>query len=148
MALPIAIVEDQTLDAQRLEELLQPQLPEAECTWFTCGDDFLRAAAEPGLYAVVFLDICMAGTNGIETARRLRQANVKAFTKSSAVLCREVFLRRTALYYLSVFSAVFCAASSSSTRFCRAVILSSIFKNVQTRTASTSAGGTTIHRDC
>ena len=46
MALPIAIVEDQTLDAQRLEELLQQQLPEAECTWFTCGDDFLRAATE------------------------------------------------------------------------------------------------------
>lgn len=75
MALPIAIVEDQTPDAQRLEELLQQQLPEAECTWFTCGDDFLRAATEPGLYAVVFLDICMAGTNGIETARRLRQAD-------------------------------------------------------------------------
>lgn len=74
MALPIAIVEDQIPDAQRLEELLQQQLPEAECTWFACGDDFLRAAAEPGLYAVVFLDICMTGTNGIETARRLRQA--------------------------------------------------------------------------
>ena len=75
MALPIAVVEDQIPDAQRLEELLQQQLPEAECTWFACGDDFLRAAAEPGLYAVVFLDICMAGTNGIETARRLRQAD-------------------------------------------------------------------------
>lgn len=75
MALPIAIVEDQTPDAQRLEELLQQQLPAAECTWFACGDDFLRAASEPGLYAVVFLDICMAGTNGIETARRLRQAD-------------------------------------------------------------------------
>ena len=49
MALPIAIVEDQTPDAQRLEELLQQQLPETECTWFTCGDDFLRTAAEPGL---------------------------------------------------------------------------------------------------
>jgi len=75
MALPIAIVEDQTPDAQRLEELLQQQLPEAECTWFACGDDFLRAAAEPGLYAVVFLDICMEGTNGIETARQLRAAD-------------------------------------------------------------------------
>jgi len=50
MALPIAIVEDQAADARRLEELLQQQLPAAECTWFTCGDDFLRAAAEPGLY--------------------------------------------------------------------------------------------------
>ena len=47
MALPIAIVEDQAADARRLEELLQQQLPAAECTWFTCGDDFLRAAAEP-----------------------------------------------------------------------------------------------------
>ena len=75
MALPIAIVEDQTLDAQRLEELLQQQLPEAECTWFTCGDDFLRTATEPGLYVVVFLDICMEGTNGIETARQLRAAD-------------------------------------------------------------------------
>lgn len=75
MALPIAIVEDQTLDAQRLEELLQQQLPEAECTWFTCGDDFLRAATEPGLYAVVFLDICMEGTSGIETAQQLRRAD-------------------------------------------------------------------------
>ena len=59
MALPIAIVEDQAADARRLEELLQQQLPAAECTWFTCGDDFLRAAAEPGLYAVVFLDIAL-----------------------------------------------------------------------------------------
>lgn len=59
MALPIAIVEDQTPDAQRLEELLQQQLPEAECRWFACGDDFLRAAAEPGLYAVVFLDFAL-----------------------------------------------------------------------------------------
>ena len=73
MALPIAIVEDQTPDAQRLEELLQQQLPAAECTWFACGDDFLRAASEPGLYAVVFLDICMEGTNGIGTARQLRE---------------------------------------------------------------------------
>ncbi|MFR9067332.1 MAG: LytR/AlgR family response regulator transcription factor [Faecalibacterium prausnitzii] len=76
MALPIAIVEDRDPGRpKRLEELLQQQLPETECTWFTGGDDFLRAAAEPGLYAVVFLDICMAGTNGIETARRLRQAD-------------------------------------------------------------------------
>lgn len=59
MALPIAIVEDQTPDAQRLEELLQQQLPEAECTWFACEDDFLRTAAEPGLYAVVFLDFAL-----------------------------------------------------------------------------------------
>ena len=84
MALPIAIVEDQTPDAQRLEELLQQQLPAAECTWFTCGDDFLRAAAEPGLYAVVFLDICMAGTNGIETARRLRQADPEVLIGAGA----------------------------------------------------------------
>lgn len=74
MALQFAIVEDQAPDAQRLEELLRQQLPAAECTWFACGDDFLQAA-EPGQYAAVFLDICMAGTNGIETAQRLRQTD-------------------------------------------------------------------------
>ena len=75
MALPIAIVRIGPRTPSGWRSCCKQQLPEAECTWFACGDDFLRAAAEPGLYAVVFLDICMAGTNGIETARRLRQAD-------------------------------------------------------------------------
>ena len=42
------------------------------CDLYESGDAFLhRAAAGP--YAVVFLDICMEGTNGIATARQLRE---------------------------------------------------------------------------
>ena len=63
-------------------------------------------------------------------------------------LQKKLFLQGRRCIYFSDSSAVFCADSSSSTRFCRAVILSSIFRNVHTRTARTTAGGTTIHRDC
>lgn len=44
------------------------------CSCFASGDEFLRAGWREG-YQVVFLDICMEGTNGIETARRLRAAD-------------------------------------------------------------------------
>ncbi len=74
MALQIAIVEDLAPDARRLEALIRQQLPPADCTWFACGDDFLRTL-DTRRYAVVFLDICMEGTNGIQTARQLRQAD-------------------------------------------------------------------------
>ena len=76
MKLRTAIVEDQKPDAERLEQLLKKAFGEEEilCRRFVCGDDFLKEF--PGEeYQVVFLDICMAGTNGIETARRLRQAD-------------------------------------------------------------------------
>ena len=74
MALQIAIVEDRLPDAQRLESLLKQALDPVSCEHFLCGDDFLRVLSQRR-YAVVFLDICMEGTNGIETARLLRQAD-------------------------------------------------------------------------
>ena len=76
MKLQTAIVEDQKPDAERLEQLLKKAFGEEEilCRRFVCGDDFLKEFPGEG-YQVVFLDICMAGTNGIETARRLRQAD-------------------------------------------------------------------------
>ena len=74
MALQIAIVEDRLPDAQRLEALLQQALAPVACEHFICGDDFLRVM-HARRYAVVFLDICMEGTNGIQTAQQLRQAD-------------------------------------------------------------------------
>ena len=74
MKLRTAIVEDQKPDAERLEQLLKKAFGEEEilCRRFVCGDDFLKEF--PGeRYQVVFLDICMEGTNGIETARQLRR---------------------------------------------------------------------------
>ena len=74
MELRIAIVEDQEPEARRLELLLRRafQGDEPICTRFSSGDDLL-ARFTTGAYEVVFLDICMAGTNGIETARQLRE---------------------------------------------------------------------------
>lgn len=75
MKLHTAIVEDQRPDAERLERLLHEALGEdveLTCDRYACGDDFLRDGAA-NEYQVVFLDICMEGTNGIETARRIRQ---------------------------------------------------------------------------
>ena len=74
MELRIAIVEDQEPEARRLELLLRRafQGDGPICTRFSSGDDLL-ARFTTGAYEVVFLDICMAGTNGIETARQLRE---------------------------------------------------------------------------
>ena len=76
MKLQTAIVEDQKPDAERLEQRLKKAVGEEEilCRRFVCGDEFLKEFPGEG-YQVVFLDICMAGANGIETARRLRQAD-------------------------------------------------------------------------
>ena len=65
MELRIAIVEDQKFEAQRLERLLRQAWGDpVVCDLYESGDAFLhRAAAGP--YAVVFLDICMEGTNGV-----------------------------------------------------------------------------------
>ena len=73
MELRIAIVEDQKFEAQQLERLLRQAWGDpVVCDLYESGDAFLhRAAAGP--YAVVFLDICMEGTNGIATARLLRE---------------------------------------------------------------------------
>ena len=76
MKLRTAIVEDQKPDAERLEQLLKKAFENENisCSCFASGDEFLRADWREG-YQVVFLDICMEGTNGIETARRLRAAD-------------------------------------------------------------------------
>ena len=66
MKLRTAIVEDQKPDAERLEQLLKKAFGEEEilCRRFVCGDDFLKEFPGEG-YQVVFLDICMEGTNDI-----------------------------------------------------------------------------------
>ena len=76
MNLRTAIVEDRKPDAERLEQLLKKAFENENisCSCFASGDEFLRADWREG-YQVVFLDICMEGTNGIETARRLRAAD-------------------------------------------------------------------------
>lgn len=76
MNLRTAIVEDNKPDAERLKQLLKKAFENENisCSCFASGDEFLRAGWSEG-YQVVFLDICMEGTNGIETAQRLRAAD-------------------------------------------------------------------------
>ena len=73
MKLKMVIVEDQKADAQRLEGLLKKAFAaeNVECEHYPSGDAFL-AQFTAGAVQAVFLDICMEGTNGIETARQLR----------------------------------------------------------------------------
>ena len=76
MALQIAIVEDLQPDAQRLQALVRQELGAVECGIFPSGDAYLQQmpARKDDL---VFLDICMEGTSGIETAQQLRRADPK-----------------------------------------------------------------------
>ena len=77
MELRFAVVEDRLPDAQRLESLLRLAYGGGQplvCDHYESGDAFLAAFPSKN-YQVVFLDICMEGTNGIETARILRRAD-------------------------------------------------------------------------
>ena len=77
MELRFAVVEDRLPDAQRLESLLRLAFGGGQplvCDHYESGDAFL-AAFPSKEYQVIFLDICMEGTNGIETARILRRTD-------------------------------------------------------------------------
>lgn len=77
MELRFAVVEDHLPDAQRLESLLRLAFGGGQplvCDHYESGDAFLAAFPSKN-YQVVFLDICMEGTNGIETARILRRTD-------------------------------------------------------------------------
>ena len=77
MELRFAVVEDRLPDAQRLESLLRLAFGGGQplvCDHYESGDAFLAAFPSKN-YQVVFLDICMEGTNGIETARIQRRAD-------------------------------------------------------------------------
>lgn len=101
MKLRTAIVEDQKPDAERLEQLLKKAFGEEEilCRRFVCGDDFLKEFPGEG-YQVVFLDICMEGTNGIETARQLRRVLGRQQPELEVRIARQIVrLPLTKIYY-------------------------------------------------
>ena len=95
MELRMTIVEDRRMDAERLEGLLKRAFDgdTITCDRFESGDAFLKVFAA-GSVQVVFLDICMEGTNGIETAQQLRQKDpqlVIVFVTSSAEYVWDAF---------------------------------------------------------
>ena len=77
MNIRIAIVDDQQSDREALKNDLPQHMPVGLSASISCCDSsetFLQGFT-PGDDSLVFLDICMTGTNGIETARQLRQAD-------------------------------------------------------------------------
>lgn len=75
LMLQCAVVEDVDLDAQKLVQALQTAAVgkcELNCRLFPSGDALLKSPSPAG-YDAVFLDICMPGIDGVETARQLRE---------------------------------------------------------------------------
>lgn len=74
----IAICEDLQKDAEQLRLLLRQYCAEqqldAEITCFS-NSEALLSGYEPGKYQILFLDILMDGTNGMEAAQKIRQAD-------------------------------------------------------------------------
>lgn len=66
----IAIVDDEKMIREEIESLIQERKPECHTECFESGDALLLAGKQ---YDIVFLDIQLAGRNGIDTARKLRQ---------------------------------------------------------------------------
>lgn len=106
----IAIVDD---EAQAREELRQALMTcetvaQAEVEMFASGEKFLEAF-QPGDFQLVFLDICMQGINGIETALNLRQQDERVpliFLTSSADYALEGYQAFPAGYLLKPISRV------------------------------------------
>ena len=72
----IAIVDDDLQARRDLQQILQgceiKPVAESEMQLFASGESFL-VVFKPKEFQIVFLDICMDGVNGIETARAIRQ---------------------------------------------------------------------------
>ena len=72
----LALVDDELCCTTQIEQFCnifsrQYNIP-MELSSFQSGDAFLETY-KPGAYSVVFMDICMKGTNGVETARKMRE---------------------------------------------------------------------------
>lgn len=65
------IAQERAFFRARLDEALMKHGVQAEIVEFERGETFLQAASQQP-FAVVFLDIFMGGTNGVEIAKQLR----------------------------------------------------------------------------
>ena len=70
LGLRIAVCDDEEKERASLRQLLVMELNVAHVDCYASGDDLLEAGKS---YNLIFLDIEMPGTSGMETARRLRR---------------------------------------------------------------------------
>lgn len=106
----IAIVDDlvaeRALLRQRLEHQLARRNVQAELLEYESGEDFL-AAEQAESFTVAFLDIYMAGANGIETAKALRKQDTDCLlilTTTSTDHALEGFQVRAMQYLVKPFT--------------------------------------------
>ena len=72
MKLNIAVCDDEKVIREQINELIGRQKQDINIEFYETGDELLAAEKQ---FDIVFLDIQMNGTNGIETARILRERN-------------------------------------------------------------------------
>ena len=70
MGLNIAICDDEEIIREQIKELAEKEIPGICAGLYETGDALLAAGKQ---FDIVFFDIQMEGTDGIETAKRLRQ---------------------------------------------------------------------------
>lgn len=70
MKLNIAICDDEKAIREQINELIEKEKPDVCPEYYETGDSLLAARKQ---FDIVFLDIQMEGTDGIETARKLRE---------------------------------------------------------------------------
>ncbi|MDE6024644.1 MAG: response regulator [Lachnospiraceae bacterium] len=68
----IAVCDDEKVIREQINELIGRQKQDINIELYGAGDELLAAEKQ---FDIVFLDIQMNGTNGIETARKLRERN-------------------------------------------------------------------------
>ena len=106
MLLRIAIVDDLPQDAERLQQALTAE-GQTNIIRYESGDALLSAISPEQLDAL-FLDICMEGTNGIDTARKLRE---------QAPTLPIVFVTSSKEYVWQSFRSIICSNRSSKRAF-------------------------------
>lgn len=106
----IAIVDDIASERLRLHEqltiLLCGQGLEAQIFEYESGEDFLLAAKKKA-FSLVFLDIYMKGTDGVETAKELRSFDgecILVFTTTSVDHALDGFRVRATQYLVKPYS--------------------------------------------
>ena len=106
MGLNIAICDDEKVIREQIKELAEKEMPDVCAGLYETGDALLAAGKQ---FDIVFLDIQMEGTDGIETAKRLRQRDEDTILD----LCQ---------YFRQKKSKGYAAFLSSSSSFCWGVI--------------------------
>lgn len=106
----IAIVDDiaqeRALLRARLDEALMKHGVQAEIVEFERGEAFLQAASQQP-FEVVFLDIFMGGTNGVEIAKQLREFDkdcMIVFSTTSTDYALEAFRVRATQYLVKPYT--------------------------------------------